>query len=131
MRLRYGRGGGQPEPRVCAPDGTNARRRHDAANCGETLPGDGYAFRGRFATRCTRIAAGRINVAGGFFWGGGGGPPVAGAPLPPRESKSERSYFGWGVICVGGARAHPMCRPPIFPQTTGDAANMEPRMQRL
>src|ERR1035438_2779218 len=82
MRLRYGRGGGQPEPRVCAPDGTNARRRHDAANCGETLPGDGYAFRGRFATRCTRIAAGRTNVAGPFHGGRDGARHVPASDLP-------------------------------------------------
>jgi hypothetical protein len=37
----------------------------------------------------------------------------------------------WRVHFMVGAMAHAMCRPPIFPQTTGDAANMEPRMQRL
>src|ERR1017187_10097118 len=37
----------------------------------------------------------------------------------------------WRVHFMVGAMAHTMCRAPIFPQTTGDAADMEPRMQRL
>ena len=37
----------------------------------------------------------------------------------------------WRVHFMVGAMAHAMCRTPIFPQTTGDAADMEPRMQRL
>jgi AcrR family transcriptional regulator len=37
----------------------------------------------------------------------------------------------WRVHFMVGAMAHTMCRAPIFPQMTGDASGMEPRMQRL
>src|ERR1039457_1617173 len=37
----------------------------------------------------------------------------------------------WRVHFMVGAMAHAMCRTPIFPQATGDPADMEPRMQRL
>jgi hypothetical protein len=37
----------------------------------------------------------------------------------------------WRVHFMVGAMAHTMGRVPIFPPTTGQAAEMEPRMQRL
>ena len=37
----------------------------------------------------------------------------------------------WRVHFMIGAMAHTMCRAPIFPQMTGDAADLEPRMNRL
>jgi AcrR family transcriptional regulator len=37
----------------------------------------------------------------------------------------------WRVHFMVGAMAHTMCRVPIFPQTTGQTADMKLRMQRL
>ena len=37
----------------------------------------------------------------------------------------------WRVHFMVGAMAHTMCRVPIFLQTTGQAADMGPRMERL
>jgi AcrR family transcriptional regulator len=37
----------------------------------------------------------------------------------------------WRVHFMVGAMAHAMCGAPIFPQATGDPADMETRMQRL
>src|SRR5450631_568164 len=37
----------------------------------------------------------------------------------------------WRVHFMVGAMAHAMCRTPIFPEMTGNASDMEPRMQRL
>jgi AcrR family transcriptional regulator len=37
----------------------------------------------------------------------------------------------WRVHFMIGAMAHTMCRAPVFPHATGEAGDMEPRMERL
>jgi AcrR family transcriptional regulator len=46
-------------------------------------------------------------------------------PELPEDELMWRAHF------MVGAMGHAMCSAPLFPQLAGDAADMEPRMQRL